>query len=57
MPLAVRFDEYGGIDVLRVVEVAEPVPGAGEVLVKVVAAGIHPRRPAAGHVAGHVPLG
>jgi NADPH:quinone reductase-like Zn-dependent oxidoreductase len=42
MPLAVRFDEYGGIDVLRVVEVAEPVPGAGEVLVKVVAAGINP---------------
>jgi len=42
MPLAVRFDEYGGIDVLRVVEVAEPVPGAGQVLVKVVAAGINP---------------
>ncbi|MGA2208454.1 MAG: NADP-dependent oxidoreductase [Acidimicrobiales bacterium] len=42
MPLAVRFDEYGDIDVLKVVEVAEPVPGPGQVLVKVVAAGINP---------------
>jgi NADPH:quinone reductase-like Zn-dependent oxidoreductase len=42
MPKAVRFDEYGGIDVLRVVEVERPVPGTGQVLVKVVAAGINP---------------
>ncbi|WP_326561725.1 NADP-dependent oxidoreductase [Micromonospora sp. NBC_01796] len=41
MPKAVRFDEYGGIDVLQVVEVDRPVPGAGQVLVKVVAAGIN----------------
>jgi len=29
---AVRFDQYGGIDVLKVVDVPRPVPGAGEVL-------------------------
>jgi len=42
MPRAVRFDHYGGVDVLQVVEVDRPVPGAGEVLVEVVAAGINP---------------
>jgi len=42
VPLAVRFDEYGDIDVLNVMEVARPVPGPGQVLVKVVAAGINP---------------
>ena len=42
MPLAVRFDEYGEIDVLKVIEVPRPVPGPGEVLVKVKAAGINP---------------
>ncbi|HTX28239.1 MAG TPA: NADP-dependent oxidoreductase [Streptosporangiaceae bacterium] len=39
---AVRFDEYGGIDVLKVVEVPRPVPGPGQVLVQVKAAGINP---------------
>jgi NADPH:quinone reductase-like Zn-dependent oxidoreductase len=42
MPRAVRFDQYGGIDVLNVVEVERPVPGAGQVLVRVKAAGINP---------------
>jgi NADPH:quinone reductase-like Zn-dependent oxidoreductase len=42
VPLAVRFDEYGDIDVLKVVEVARPVPGPRQVLVKVIAAGINP---------------
>ena len=42
MPQAVRFDEYGGIDVLRVTEVDRPVPGSGQVLVRVKAAGINP---------------
>lgn len=42
MPKAVRFTHYGGIDVLDVVEVAQPTPGAGEVLVTVKAAGINP---------------
>jgi NADPH:quinone reductase-like Zn-dependent oxidoreductase len=39
---AVRFNEYGGIDVLTVVDVPQPVPGAGQVLVNVKAAGINP---------------
>ena len=39
---AVRFDRYGDIDVLQVVEVPDPVPGDGEVLVRVKAAGINP---------------
>jgi NADPH:quinone reductase-like Zn-dependent oxidoreductase len=43
MPVkAVRFDEYGGVGVLRVVDVPRPVPGAGQVLVQVKAAGINP---------------
>src|SRR6266540_3449813 len=42
MPRAVRFDEYGGIDVLRVVEIERPVPGPGQVLVRVEAAAINP---------------
>ena len=41
MPRAVKFEEYGDIDVLEVVEVARPVPGPGEVLVRVRAAGIN----------------
>src|SRR5580698_1426415 len=42
MPQAVRFERYGDIDVLNVVEVDRPVPGPGQILVKVVAAGINP---------------
>ena len=42
MPKAVRFDTYGGIDVLKVAEVPRPVPGPGQVLVQVKAAGINP---------------
>jgi NADPH:quinone reductase-like Zn-dependent oxidoreductase len=42
MPKAVRFDGYGGIDVLRVVDVPRPVPGAGQVLVEVRAAAVNP---------------
>lgn len=42
MPRAVRFDRYGGIDVLEVVDVPAPVPGPGELLVRVKAAGINP---------------
>jgi NADPH:quinone reductase-like Zn-dependent oxidoreductase len=42
MPRAVRFQQYGGIEVLRVVEVDRPVPGPGQVLVRVVAAAINP---------------
>jgi NADPH:quinone reductase-like Zn-dependent oxidoreductase len=39
---AVRFDEYGGIDVLKVVDVPRPGPGTAQVLVQVKAAGINP---------------
>jgi NADPH:quinone reductase-like Zn-dependent oxidoreductase len=42
MSRAVRFEEYGGADVLRVVDVEPPVPGAGQLLVRVKAAGINP---------------
>jgi NADPH:quinone reductase-like Zn-dependent oxidoreductase len=42
MPKAVRFDEYGGVDVLQVRDVPRPVPGPGQVLVQVKAAGINP---------------
>jgi NADPH:quinone reductase-like Zn-dependent oxidoreductase len=42
MTKAVRFDEYGGIDVLKVVDVERPAPGEGGVLVRVKAAGINP---------------
>lgn len=42
MPKAVRFDQYGDINVLNVVEVPLPEPGEGEVLVAVKAAGINP---------------
>ena len=39
---AVRFDEYGAVNVLDVREVPVPEPGPGQVLVKVRAAGINP---------------
>ena len=42
MPRAVRFDHYGGTDVLEVVEVALPAPAAGQVLVRVKAAAVNP---------------
>ena len=42
MPKAVRFNQYGGIDVLQVVDVERPTPRQGEVLVQVKAAGINP---------------
>jgi NADPH:quinone reductase-like Zn-dependent oxidoreductase len=39
---AVRFDSYGGLDVLNVLEVPTPEPGPGQALVQVKAAGINP---------------
>ena len=39
---AVRFDSYGGLEVLYVADIDRPVPAAGEVLVEVRAAGINP---------------
>jgi NADPH:quinone reductase-like Zn-dependent oxidoreductase len=42
MSKAVRFDDYGELDVLDVVNVPDPTPGPGQVLVRVKAAGINP---------------
>jgi NADPH:quinone reductase-like Zn-dependent oxidoreductase len=39
---AVRFDHYGGVDVLDVVDVGAPVAGEGQVVVRVEATGINP---------------
>jgi NADPH2:quinone reductase len=39
---AVRFDEYGDYDVLKVVDVPDPDPAPGEVVVKVAAAAVNP---------------
>jgi NADPH:quinone reductase-like Zn-dependent oxidoreductase len=39
---AVRFESYGGPEVLQVVDVPRPQPGPGQVLVEVKAAGINP---------------
>src|SRR6202012_2241250 len=41
MPRAVQFDDYGGVEVLDVREVARPEPGPSQVLVAVRAAGIN----------------
>ena len=42
MPKAVRFKQYGGVEVLDVVEVQKPEPAPGQVVVAVRAAGINP---------------
>jgi NADPH2:quinone reductase len=42
MAKAVRFDEYGGVDVLKVLDVEIPDPARGEVQVAVKAAGVNP---------------
>jgi len=39
---AVRFDEYGGVNVLHLSDVPVPIPNARQVLVKMRAAGINP---------------
>jgi NADPH:quinone reductase-like Zn-dependent oxidoreductase len=42
MPRAVQFERYGDVDVLQVVDVPRPVPGHGQAVVRVKAAGINP---------------
>jgi NADPH:quinone reductase-like Zn-dependent oxidoreductase len=42
MSKAIKFDQYGGIDVLQVRDVPRPQPHEGQVLVEVKAAGINP---------------
>ena len=39
---AIQVNEFGGPEVLQVVEIPEPVPGAREVRVSVHAAGVNP---------------
>jgi NADPH:quinone reductase-like Zn-dependent oxidoreductase len=42
MSQRVQLSGYGGVDQLRIVDVAQPQPAAGEVVVRVVAAGTNP---------------
>jgi NADPH:quinone reductase-like Zn-dependent oxidoreductase len=42
MPRAVRFEQYGGVDVLNVEDVDAPEPGEGQIVLRVKAAGINP---------------
>jgi len=42
MTKAVRFEQYGGTDVLEVIEIDRPDPGPGQVRVEVVASSINP---------------
>jgi NADPH:quinone reductase-like Zn-dependent oxidoreductase len=42
MPRQVRFDHYGGVEVLELTEVDRPAPADGELLLSVKAAGINP---------------
>ncbi|WP_022881537.1 NADP-dependent oxidoreductase [Gryllotalpicola ginsengisoli] len=42
MTKAVRFHEFGGVEVLRIDDIEIPAPGAGEVVVEVRAAAINP---------------
>lgn len=42
MAYAVKFSRYGGPEVLDLVEMTTPVPGDGEVVVEVMAAGLNP---------------
>jgi NADPH:quinone reductase len=39
---AIRVDQFGGPEVLRLVEVPDPEPGPGEVVVRLYAAGVNP---------------
>ena len=42
MPKAVQLSAYGGLEQVKIVDVAKPEPNAGEVVVRVVAAGTNP---------------
>lgn len=42
MATVVQYERFGGPEVLRMAEVADPVPGAGEVRISVEAVGLNP---------------
>jgi NADPH:quinone reductase-like Zn-dependent oxidoreductase len=42
MPKSVQLSNYGGVGQLRIVDVAQPQPEAGQVIVRVIAAGTNP---------------
>ena len=42
MSRAIRFHEYGGPEVMKIEEIARPVPKEGEILVRVHALGVNP---------------
>ena len=42
MPKAVQLSAYGGLEQLEIADVAKPEPKAGEVVVRVIAAGTNP---------------
>lgn len=58
MTQAVRFSRYGGPDVLDIVEIDDPVPGIGEVVIDVMATGLNPIESAVreGHANGDIEL-
>lgn len=42
MSIAIAYTEFGGPEVLRPIEIPEPVPGPGELVIRVEAAGVNP---------------
>jgi NADPH:quinone reductase-like Zn-dependent oxidoreductase len=42
MPRQVSYEQYGGVEVLQLVDMDTPVPGHGELLIEVRAAGVNP---------------
>lgn len=42
MSVAIAYTEFGGPEVLREIEIPDPAPGAGEVAIRVEAAGVNP---------------
>src|SRR5580693_5637444 len=55
---AVVIRAYGGPEVLKLEELPDPVPGSGEVLIRVVAAGVNPfdRKVRSGAFKAFIPL-
>lgn len=57
---AVRIEEFGGPEVLRISEKERPEPGSGEVLIEVRSAGVNragvPTRSGVYHAAGQPPI-